>query len=251
MRTGDTGAPALVKQAGACLEWSQTDSRGSMKQYRSHLLRSIVMAVATLSLSLPAVTALAWDQPADAGPRGAGARKGKEKPGEATGKGDKGKPGDTGKGKPGDKGEHAAGANQGKPGDKGKPEHAGKDAPGQAGEGGAVGAPVEGDADERVNRGRQQASERRARRAERAKKLRDEARGKASRALKGQPMEKAFQQELERHARRVARLERIHAVAAEAGDGDSIERAEKLIDKEKERHERWMSTYAEKGAGAQ
>ena len=64
-------------------------------------------------------------------------------------------------------------------------------------------------------------------------------------------MQQAFKQELERHARRIARLERIHAVAAEAADGASLDRAEKLIDKENERHERWPSTYAEKGANAQ
>ena len=93
--------------------------------------------------------------------------------------------------------------------------------------------------------------ERRANRPERAKKLRDEARGRASKALKGQPMQQAFKQELERHARRIARLERIQAVAAEAGDAASLDRAEKLVDKENERHQRWMSKYEEKGAQAQ
>ena len=75
---------------------------------------------------------------------------------------------------------------------------------------------------------------------------------KAKAALKGKPMDNAFKQELKRHARRLARLERILEVAAEAEDDDTIERAEKLMDKENARHGKWLAKMnANPGKGAQ
>jgi len=57
--------------------------------------------------------------------------------------------------------------------------------------------------------------------------------------LKG-PADDALKQELRRHAERVARLDRIKAVAADAKDADSGERATKLLAKENARHDKWM-----------
>lgn len=54
-------------------------------------------------------------------------------------------------------------------------------------------------------------------------------------------MTEALRQELRRHAERSARLERIKAVAEAEDDKDTLERVTKLIAKENERHDRWMS----------
>jgi hypothetical protein len=58
-------------------------------------------------------------------------------------------------------------------------------------------------------------------------------------ALKG-PADDALKEELRRHAERVARIERIKSVAAEAKDTDSGARATKLLAKENGRHDKWM-----------
>ena len=58
------------------------------------------------------------------------------------------------------------------------------------------------------------------------------------------PVSDALRQELRRHAERVARLERIKAVAENEKDKDSVEKAAKLISKENERHDKWMSKNA-------
>ena|SRR5436190_19326167 len=55
------------------------------------------------------------------------------------------------------------------------------------------------------------------------------------------PPDEALKQELRRHAERTARLERIKAVATEAKDNDSVEKAKKLLEKENARHEKWMT----------
>jgi hypothetical protein len=58
-------------------------------------------------------------------------------------------------------------------------------------------------------------------------------------ALKGQPMTEAMRQELSRHARRLARLERVKALALEAKDDATVQRAAKLIDVENARHDKF------------
>lgn len=68
-------------------------------------------------------------------------------------------------------------------------------------------------------------------------------RGKVSSALKGQPMSRAMKEELERHARRLARLQRVRDVAEDEADTATAERVNKLVAKENARHERWMSNY--------
>ena len=57
--------------------------------------------------------------------------------------------------------------------------------------------------------------------------------------LKG-PLDVPVKEELRRHAERVARIERIKAVATDAKDNDAMDRAGKLIGKENARHDKWM-----------
>jgi len=57
----------------------------------------------------------------------------------------------------------------------------------------------------------------------------------------------ALREELRRHARRLARLARVRELADTAKDADTVTRADKLIDREQERHARWMGKHA--GAG--
>lgn len=66
-------------------------------------------------------------------------------------------------------------------------------------------------------------------------------------ALKG-PMTEAMRQELRRHAQRVARIERIKSLAVEQKDKDTTERADKLLAKENERHDKWMAQATKAGA---
>jgi hypothetical protein len=56
-------------------------------------------------------------------------------------------------------------------------------------------------------------------------------------------MNEAMKQELERHARRLARLERIKALATEAKDTATLERVNKLIETENARHDRFTSQF--------
>jgi hypothetical protein len=80
-------------------------------------------------------------------------------------------------------------------------------------------------------------------RAERAKKEREALRPEVEKALKGSPMSEAMKRELERHARRMARIDRVKAVATEAKDDPSAERAAKLAERETARHSAWMTNY--------
>ena len=54
----------------------------------------------------------------------------------------------------------------------------------------------------------------------------------------------ALREELRRHARRLARLARVRELADAAKDADTVTRADKLIEREQERHERWMGKRA-------
>jgi hypothetical protein len=76
-----------------------------------------------------------------------------------------------------------------------------------------------------------------------AKAERDALKVKVKAALKGQPMSEAMKQELKRHARRVARIERAKAVAQDEKDDASVARADKLLEKEKARHDKWMVSF--------
>jgi hypothetical protein len=78
-------------------------------------------------------------------------------------------------------------------------------------------------------------------RLERKKRQQEAARAKVTAALRGQPMSEAMTQELSRHARRLARLERIKAVALDAKDTAVVERVNKLIDKENARHDKFAA----------
>jgi hypothetical protein len=71
----------------------------------------------------------------------------------------------------------------------------------------------------------------------------DAERAKIAAVLHG-PMNEAMREELKRHARRMARLERIKALASEAKDNDAVTRATKLIDKENVRHDKWIAQSA-------
>jgi len=99
---------------------------------------------------------------------------------------------------------------------------------------------------ERADEGKGDEASRAARRAERQKRRmaqRAEMRKRITGALKGRPMAMAMKQELKRHARRVARLERIKELAEAAKDEDSLARVAKLMEKENARHEKWMAHY--------
>jgi hypothetical protein len=80
-------------------------------------------------------------------------------------------------------------------------------------------------------------------RATRVKSQHDAERAKLSSLVHG-PMNQAMKEELQRHARRMARLERIKSLATESKDKDVVDRASKLIDKETTRHDKWITTYA-------
>lgn len=87
-------------------------------------------------------------------------------------------------------------------------------------------------------------------RAARRAKEHEAQREKLKSMLKG-PLDDATKQELRRHAERIARLDRVEAVAMEAKDNDTVERAKKLIEKENDRHDKWMSKHvAEMTGGA-
>lgn len=152
-----------------------------------------------------------------------------------------GKPAEAGK--PGDKGKPADSA---KPGDKGKPDDkpagSGKPDEGPA----ASGAPS---ASAAANAPGMDPEKQKAERTGRAKKQRDELKTKVKEKLKNQPMAQAMKEELTRHAKRVARILRVKDVADGEKDTDSVARADKLLQKEQERHDKWMASYDAK-AGA-
>jgi len=80
-----------------------------------------------------------------------------------------------------------------------------------------------------------------------AKDDRDALKGKVQKALKGKAMHPSLKEELKR---RLARLERVEALAKDSKDDDAADRVKKLIAKENARHEKWMSNFdPEKGGG--
>jgi hypothetical protein len=83
-------------------------------------------------------------------------------------------------------------------------------------------------------------------RLERRRNQQDLERTKIKAALHGHSMTEAMRQELQHHARRLARLERIKAVAVEAKDTATIDRVNKLIDMENARHDRFTSHFEAK-----
>jgi hypothetical protein len=83
-------------------------------------------------------------------------------------------------------------------------------------------------------------------RLQRRRHQQDSEHAKIAAALRGQPMSEAMHQEFRRHARRLARLERIKAIATEAKDTAIIERVNKLIEKENARHDKFTTRVDEK-----
>ncbi len=59
--------------------------------------------------------------------------------------------------------------------------------------------------------------------------------------LKKRPMDDALKQEMQRHAERVARLERVQKLAEQSSDSAIAERAKKLLEQEKLRHATYLS----------
>jgi hypothetical protein len=55
------------------------------------------------------------------------------------------------------------------------------------------------------------------------------------------PMTEVMKQDLRQHAERVAKLERIRSVALDAKDTATVDRANKLLEKENAHYEKWMS----------
>ena len=60
------------------------------------------------------------------------------------------------------------------------------------------------------------------------------------------PMTDAQKKDLRVHAERIAKLERIRALALDAKDNATVDRANKLLEKENARYEKWMSTLSTK-----
>jgi regulator of RNase E activity RraB len=80
----------------------------------------------------------------------------------------------------------------------------------------------------------------------RRRQQQDMERAKIAAVLRGQPMSEAMQQEMSRHARRLARLERIKALAVEAKDSAVVDRVTKLIEKENARHDKFTTRVEDK-----
>lgn len=222
--------------------------------------RSILRGLAILSLAafLPAI-ALADKAPPSPpiNPR--------ETPSSAQGNNDKlspapegaqtlgGKPGSPGKsgeapGKAGDPGKSGDAPGHNKDKDKGGDPGKSAEAPGKDGEPGAGQAEGQGKPDEATKEARKAA--RKASREKNAKAEKEAVRAKVSGALKGQPMARAMKEELERHARRLARLRRVRDVAEDESDTATLERVDKLIAKENARHDRWLGNYDAKAGDA-
>lgn len=125
-------------------------------------------------------------------------------------------------GKPGDKAEKKV-DNAAKPGDKASENKAGDkaDDKGKSAEGG----------------------DRAAKKAKERDALKEKLKGK----LKG-PMDEPVKQELRRHAERLAKLERVKAVATTEKDSATTEKATSLIAKENARHDKWMDKHTAGGA---
>jgi hypothetical protein len=127
-----------------------------------------------------------------------------------------------------------------------KPAGKAENNPGKAGD--KPGKADEKGADQTVNAvQKKEAEEAKAKaRVERRKTEEDAERNKIMAATKGQPMSEALRQEMTQHARRLARLERIKAVATDAKDNATILRVTKLIAMENERHDKFAANAASK-----
>jgi hypothetical protein len=99
--------------------------------------------------------------------------------------------------------------------------------------------------EERRDDRQERREERRGDRQERRKARREEIRQRWG-DLAQRPEARA---ELRVHARRMARLHRIRALAQQAGKTEVVERADKLIAKERERHQRAMDHIRTKQGG--
>jgi len=100
----------------------------------------------------------------------------------------------------------------------------------------------------RFKRIRQRAKERRKNRRQRRKDRRQALRKRLKKKLKRRTITKEVRFELRVHARRVARLRRIRAVAAAKDDTATVERCDKLLARENARHENWWRVAANKAA---
>ncbi len=98
--------------------------------------------------------------------------------------------------------------------------------------------------DDKLARVKDKARARRENRKARAAELRAKARDRVRKHLDKRPMSRAVTEELRRHARRMARLHRVQAVAADSDDVAAVDRVDALIAKEQRRHERWMEQSA-------
>jgi len=62
-------------------------------------------------------------------------------------------------------------------------------------------------------------------------------------------MAQALKEEIKRHARRLARLERIKDLAEDEKEDAALERIGKLVAKENARHDKWVANFHAKTAG--
>ncbi len=101
--------------------------------------------------------------------------------------------------------------------------------------------------DDPVAEDRDQA-EREKTRADRARRSRDVLRAVLAEKAPGKAADDALRSELRGHAKRIAWLDRIGALAYGARDDESQGRVKKLLELEFARHDAWLKTWATEGA---
>ncbi len=122
--------------------------------------------------------------------------------------------------------------------------HRRHDRPGKAGKKAIPRTPKE--RAKRFKRIRERAKDRRKNRRQRRKDRRQALRKRLKKKLKKRRVTKVIRFELRTHARRVARLRRIRALAAAKDDTETVERVDKLLARENARHENWWRVAANK-----
>ena len=98
-----------------------------------------------------------------------------------------------------------------------------------------------------MRKGMGKGSMKRADRRRRRLRAQEQRRQRLSKFVKDGKLPPPLLQEVKRHARRIARIDRIEDVAAEKNDVDALARIEKLRDKERARHQKFITQFEEKG----
>ena len=83
-------------------------------------------------------------------------------------------------------------------------------------------------------------------RAARARVERTRAAAQAQAVLKGRPLPPAYRLASERHARRIAEIDRVLFIARQQQDEEAIRRATALFQRERARHAAWIRRFGER-----